>query len=1447
MEGSRHFSGNTVGNNATVNQGNVNITVNGGTSNADKSFLQAISKTDPVHDKKRILLLKGPLLEDSYNWIFGHEEFNNWRCTKKSGVFWIKGDPGKGKTMLLCGIIEEMERSSRTKEGKNRENLSYFFCQATDYRINTAAAVVGGLIKSLLKQHPKLLSHVRQKYGDEPKDQLDGANAWVILCDIFETITGDSGLPNVTCVVDALDECIKDCKHLLSLIIRTSGNVKWLLSSRNEKDVEKGLAQVPQRLVLELKENAEQISTSIDAYIKHHIQEIEALKDDEELQVKTLDVLKSKAQGTFLWVALVVEQLHGTDHWKVEDVLEEVPKDLEDLYGIILDRTEKLGRKGREACQVLLSIITTAKRPLHLQELLVFINSHWKGNETFKSTYKQRDIRDMAKDCGSILSIREDSIYFIHQSAKDYVVEHAGQRIFPILHQHYKMFEASLVAMSNLLEYDIYGLKDPGIHIDDIPFRDIGSDPLASIRYCCVFWVEHLVLGYQYEGFECRKYLTDDGRLHCFLKEKFLCWIESLSLMRFYPQTQIALQKLKDFIGNYCESGKIESETSYATQLQRKREIQGLKQFTNDAYRFVRNNGESVAHWPLQLYFSALTFEQHNSTIRYTFEQIVCQKFGPKPSLISKRHGQSAFRLQSSFRVPGASHRRYKSLVFSPDLLLIFSPDSAFICQMYDTEFTLRLGIWRADSGIMECSFQIGEGDKIAFFANSHNLISISEDGIMKRWSIDSNSCTGEQALNLKSWSPDDKACAEEQALDLESESSDLRFQFTSYRPLWLIPSALETKVIALSPNGDLAASVDKRGYAIVWNTSTARCVCSFRLGRAGCRHAAFSPDSQLLALMQRNGTRILNTRTGAVVHHLDNHNHAERMKIKEGYGLYYEPGSLPDLADEGAKRSLFSPNSKVLVVADLTRQLRLWDTQTWKLLHTIEPSQHGYLAISPDSAILAIGLFDHIELWSIDTGECLAESTTFPSPMAFSPDWRKSSLMASKSKTGVIHTWSVSISQLNPKVNYRRDAFQGVVISPDLNFVASLNRDGINILSSNTGELVNVLNLDRSPYDVPPIFSPDSKLVAHAYKNYGIQVWCAVTGKPVCLLEYQEYGFRVCSKYGFHEYPFSGEISSMAFSNDPKHLIAGTSSGKIYVWRIDSSQLIYEYDFEYPIGIHEKLPLLVAISPESAHIAASCPSRNTWAKGKIWHLHASRNVVIIPSNRLFASFPGNKTRISFSSDSAILAYLMESMVDIFDVSTGACLQNIPLDGTGDIRLISFDAMNGWLFTNSIFYEAITWKCWQASPRLGYSYDYRWRGPQTVESDAWILLDGKRNCYIPANFRPVISPKYDRPAEMVMSDSLLVIENGLREVVIIKFPSQRETRQQKRGAFDAGPSSGGTSGSAGNSHLATNTPIAWNSGSKSPTRKRGTLINSDDDDQSGDLLRDKSNKRREVV
>ncbi|KAL2134279.1 hypothetical protein VTI74DRAFT_536 [Chaetomium olivicolor] len=140
----------------------------------DDRCLADLRTTDPRHDKKRIEGAKGGLLRDSYRWVLDNAEFQRWRHGEDNRLLWIKGDPGKGKTMLLCGIIDELNISAPSGI------LSFFFCQATDSRLNNATAVLRGLIYLLVSQQPALISHVRQQHDLAGKRAVEDTNAWVV-------------------------------------------------------------------------------------------------------------------------------------------------------------------------------------------------------------------------------------------------------------------------------------------------------------------------------------------------------------------------------------------------------------------------------------------------------------------------------------------------------------------------------------------------------------------------------------------------------------------------------------------------------------------------------------------------------------------------------------------------------------------------------------------------------------------------------------------------------------------------------------------------------------------------------------------------------------------------------------------------------------------------------------------------------------------------------------------------------------------------------------------------------------------------------------------------------------------------------------------------------------------------------------------------------------------
>ena len=169
--------------------------------------------------------------------------------------------------MLLCGIINELHKSI----GKTAL-LSYFFCQATDSRINNATAVLRGLIYMLVDQQPSLISHIRKKYDHAGKGLFEDANTWVASAEIFIDLLQDPSLNSTYLVIDALDECVTDLPKLLNFIVQISSaspHVNWIVSSRNWPNIEERLKKAGQNLSLEL--NAESISTAIKFFIKYRV------------------------------------------------------------------------------------------------------------------------------------------------------------------------------------------------------------------------------------------------------------------------------------------------------------------------------------------------------------------------------------------------------------------------------------------------------------------------------------------------------------------------------------------------------------------------------------------------------------------------------------------------------------------------------------------------------------------------------------------------------------------------------------------------------------------------------------------------------------------------------------------------------------------------------------------------------------------------------------------------------------------------------------------------------------------------------------------------------------------------------------------------------------------------------------------------------------------------
>jgi hypothetical protein len=347
----------------------------------------------------------------------------------------------------------------------------------------------------------------------------------------------DEALERAYLVIDALDECRREepgLPQLLDLISEISvknDKVKWLVSSRNEPEIKAVLEEHSARTRLSLELNAESVAGAVHAYIDCKMLELaeryrkaHAVRNDprihEKLQRVQDDVakeLRQRADGTFLWVALVFKQIEECGADKVLERVQQMPSGLYSMYAQMMRHVNELD-DAADCKRVLLTVVSTY-RPLHLSELA-----------TLAELSDLAVHQDIVRHCG-LLTIKEDDdiVYFVHQSAKDYLIQDSNSdvmsNIFPsgYAEGHHTIVSRSLESMTHNLRRDIYNLQYPGCSIDKVEHLD--PNPLTPIRYNCVYWVDHLC---EIKSSHDEVGLYDNGMIDVFLRMHFLHWLEAL-------------------------------------------------------------------------------------------------------------------------------------------------------------------------------------------------------------------------------------------------------------------------------------------------------------------------------------------------------------------------------------------------------------------------------------------------------------------------------------------------------------------------------------------------------------------------------------------------------------------------------------------------------------------------------------------------------------------------------------------------------------------------------------------------------------------------------------------------------------------------------------------------------------------------------------------------------
>ncbi|KAK1541077.1 hypothetical protein CPAR01_07066 [Colletotrichum paranaense] len=472
--------------------------------------LRELFQTNPKDDRERIIRRKDntpTLFKSSYEWILNVEEFRRWRTDPESRRLWIRGDPGKGKTMLLCGIIEELEKS-------DPRPLCYFFCQATVPALDNATSVLRSLILQLAQKYPWLRTQVLAVYEKGGKARFNDHNAWGTIPPQASSFHQD-----------------------LSEISRA----RVIISSRKWAEIGEVLGEHNTNgstITLELHDDL--ISKAVHSYIDREVQQLASRKRFNEITCSEIQLyLRKQSQDTFLWVSLVCQALLDGSVKKrnVMKVLETFPPGLDAFYERMIRSLPSL---DEDLYKEILSVMSILKRPVTIEELLPLLQSHFSDDAEY--------LEEAIKSCGSFLRIQAEKIYFVHQSAVEFLKSSASE-LSTVAERHKSVFRRSMDVLNTPghLKRDIYGLKEPSTGIAEIHTPE--PDPLYAIQYLCTYWVDHLTDWVCEERIEMGQPTSQDDRaifeVNRFLRGKFLHWVEALSLLRQMQQAVQAIQKLQ--------------------------------------------------------------------------------------------------------------------------------------------------------------------------------------------------------------------------------------------------------------------------------------------------------------------------------------------------------------------------------------------------------------------------------------------------------------------------------------------------------------------------------------------------------------------------------------------------------------------------------------------------------------------------------------------------------------------------------------------------------------------------------------------------------------------------------------------------------------------------------------------------------------------------------------
>ncbi|KAL6406885.1 ankyrin repeat domain-containing protein 52 [Ilyonectria robusta] len=447
--------------------------------------------------------------ESTSEWILQQPEYLRWTKNQDGDgalkFLWLRGGVGSGKTFLAhfiaktlagdhCNVVQYLF-STKQGQGIRRSNLLFvrtiLYQLLINKNINTSST-----FEAL---HSLRASSGKSEAQSPPK----------LWAGLFQLARGLANTP-VYLIVDAIDEADQDEREdildSLARLVSLAPSIRVLITGRPDEDivawVEKssGISSLSQA-ISEFKIPDAAAARDIETYIDSRILRSSKLRHPAVAQQIKKDVT-ARAEGMFLYVRLMLDELEiESSVGAVRLRLGKFPRSLNDYYETVFRRISNNTDSTRELARNLLAWVTTSHEPMHVETVLVALQSQALSRipsvagptkDDVDETRLLDPLKQIRSICFPLLEVTESGIaQLVHCSVAAYILN-TGMNAHPeqdstLLLTHTQASQEIALACIHFLRFG------PEWSISDVT----GDACSAFSDYSTKYWPEHLSESHQ--------------------------------------------------------------------------------------------------------------------------------------------------------------------------------------------------------------------------------------------------------------------------------------------------------------------------------------------------------------------------------------------------------------------------------------------------------------------------------------------------------------------------------------------------------------------------------------------------------------------------------------------------------------------------------------------------------------------------------------------------------------------------------------------------------------------------------------------------------------------------------------------------------------------------------------------------------------------------------------